>query len=102
LNYDVYKYINFQERKFMEMVRKQVYIEARQEEVLKFLARDLGISEAELIRRGLNGIIEGQVELPRDRSAWQEQKRFIEARMKKQTRKSGKKRTWRREDLYAR
>ncbi|MBV8083548.1 MAG: hypothetical protein JO247_01920 [Chloroflexi bacterium] len=34
-----------------KMVRKQVYIEARQEAVLKQRSKELGITEAELIRR---------------------------------------------------
>ena len=33
----------------MEMVRKQIYIEARQEALLKQFARDLKVSEAELL-----------------------------------------------------
>ena len=35
------------------MVRKQIYIEAEQEQLLKQRARELGVSEAELIRRGI-------------------------------------------------
>ena len=35
------------------MVRKQVYIEPRHERLLKTRAKQLGVTEAELIRRSL-------------------------------------------------
>jgi IS5 family transposase len=37
----------------MKMVRKQVYITAEQEDELKAAAKRLGVTEAELIRRGI-------------------------------------------------
>lgn len=36
------------------MVRKQVYIEPRHEQLLKRRAREWGVSEGEIIRRGLS------------------------------------------------
>jgi hypothetical protein len=39
------------------MIRKQVYIEARQEEALRRRARTLGISQAELMRRALDAVL---------------------------------------------
>ncbi len=39
------------------MVRKQVYIEPRQEQALKRLAEGLGASEAKLIREGIERVI---------------------------------------------
>ena len=41
------------------MVRKQVYIEARQDQELKRKAREVGVSEAEIIRAGLNYLFLG-------------------------------------------
>ena len=38
------------------MVRKQAYISADQEQMLKRWAKALGVSEAELIRRGIDHI----------------------------------------------
>ena len=38
----------------MKMVRKQIYIEAEQNQKLKRLAAELGLSEAEVLRRGLD------------------------------------------------
>ncbi len=39
------------------MVRKQVYIEPEQDERLKLYARTLGVTEAELIRRGIDAVV---------------------------------------------
>ena len=38
------------------MVRKQIYIEPEQDKLLKQRARELGISHAELIRRGIDQV----------------------------------------------
>ena len=40
----------------MTMIRKQVYIEAEQERKLKKLSKSLGVTEAELIRRAIDGL----------------------------------------------
>jgi hypothetical protein len=39
------------------MVRKQLYISDEHERALKARARELGVSEAELVRRMLNGLL---------------------------------------------
>ena len=39
------------------MVRKQLYISDEQERALKAKARELGVSEAELVRRMLDGLL---------------------------------------------
>jgi hypothetical protein len=39
------------------MVRKQLYISDEHERALKATARDLGVSEAELVRRMLDGLL---------------------------------------------
>lgn len=41
------------------MIRKQLYIEPRQEEALKRRAHELGVSEAELVRRALDVALAG-------------------------------------------
>ena len=41
------------------MVRKQLYISDEQERALKAKARELGVSEAELVRRMLDGLLLG-------------------------------------------
>ncbi len=46
----------------MAMVRKQIYLEKVQDEALKRLARDLSLSEAEIIRRAIDLLIESQTQ----------------------------------------
>ena len=41
----------------VSVVRKQFYISEEQERALKARARELGISEAELVRRMLDGLL---------------------------------------------
>jgi hypothetical protein len=38
----------------MKMVRKQIYLEKKQDEKVKRLARDLGVTEAEVLRRSID------------------------------------------------
>lgn len=80
------------------MVRKQVYIEPWQDAALKRRAGELGVVEAELIRRGIEHVIRGHVALPPDLKAWEEEKEFIRQRMEMNVPQTG--RTWRREELY--
>lgn len=80
------------------MVRKQVYITAEQEELLKRKAKALGVSEAELVRRGIELAGQSRVELPPDLKAWEEEKRFIQKRMRMRVPQTG--RSWTREELY--
>ncbi len=80
------------------MVRKQIYIEPRQEELLKRRAKELGLSEAELIRRGIDQISRVRVHRCFDREAWKEAKAFIEKRMQITAPQTG--RGWTREELY--
>ncbi len=81
-----------------KMVRKQVYIEAGQEASLKRRAKDLGVSESDLIRQGIDRVVVHPSTAHADTRAWEEELAFIRARAK--TSSSGEKRTWRREDLY--
>ena len=80
------------------MIRKQVYIEPRQEELLKRRARELGISEAELIRRGIDQISQVPIALAPYQRAWEEAKAFIEQRMQMNVPQTG--RSWTRDELY--
>lgn len=45
----------------MAMVRKQVYLETAQDEKVKRLARELGLTEAEIIRRAIDSLVEYRV-----------------------------------------
>ncbi len=80
------------------MVRKQVYIEPAQEELLKRRARELGVTESDLIRRGIEQIGVVSPALPLDRAAWEAELRFIRERARLQ--ELGLQRGWTREELY--
>ena len=62
-----------------KMVRKQVYIHARQDELLKRLSAESRTTEAEIIRHAidLRGLL--AVEPHRDAAAWQAERAFIES-----------------------
>lgn len=83
-----------------EMIRKQVYIEARQEQLLKTLAKELHVTEAELIRRGIDRGLDRMAGVHLDPAAWDEAERYILARKRRGAVKG--KRRWTREDLYGR
>ena len=81
------------------MVRKQIYIEPRQEEMLKRRAKELGVSEAELIRRGIEQIVHAPAApFSPSMQAWEEEKAFIRQRMRMDVPQTG--RTWTRDELY--
>lgn len=82
----------------MPMIRKQIYIEPLQRDRLKQLSRDMGISEAELIRQGIEHYLSMPFQFPRDPEAWKEAKKLMVNRLKKGS--SGGKRTWKRDDIY--
>ena len=82
------------------MVRKQVYIEPEQEKLLKRRARELGVTEAELVRRGIDQIARRGAWLPVDPEAWQEAKNLIRERMRLRVPQTG--RAWTRGELYDR
>ena len=83
-----------------EMVRKQVYIEPRQEDLLKALAKELGVTESELIRHGIDRGLAGMAEFRPDPAAWKEAERYILRRVRKGPVRG--KRRWTREELYGR
>jgi hypothetical protein len=82
------------------MVRKQVYIEPRQEALLKRLARETGTAEAEIIRQAIDRQTKALLFPRRDLRAWQQERDFIR-RLIEQGPVPGERR-WRREDLYER
>ncbi len=82
------------------MIRRQVYIEHRQDQLLKALAKELGVTEGELIRHGIDRGLAGIVGFRPDPTAWKEVERYIRGRMRKGPVKQ--KRRWTREDLYVR
>ena len=79
------------------MVRKQVYIEPRQEALLKRQARVRGVTEAELIREALDRNL-GDLATLTSSESWQRLLKSMEARRGL----AGRRRGWRRDDLYGR
>ncbi len=82
------------------MIRKQVYIEARQEEALKEAASRLGTSEADLIRRGIDLLDRELPEKALDDQAWAEELAFMKERAKLHAPRPA--RRWTRDELYDR
>jgi len=85
------------------MVRKQVYIEEEQDALLKEIARERDVSEAEVIRDCLRSLGKGSarrdVQVRPDPAAWSLADAFIRRLMERGPVPGG--RTWSREDLYA-
>ena len=79
------------------MVRKQVYIEAAQEQFLKRRAKELGVTEADLSRRAIDTLVRTPAGPPFDPEAWT----TIVELMEQQARLPiGGDRMWTRDDLY--
>jgi len=78
-------------------VRKQIYIESDQEIALKRLARQTGLSEAEIIRQAIDRHMRQLGRRRRDPQAWEQEKEFIQ-RLIQQGAVTGE-RLWQREDL---
>ena len=81
------------------MIRKQVYIEARQEAMLKRLARAQGVSEAELIRQAIDRQVSAGHVLPPETAAWEEAHRLMLA-LRLRGPIADRARTWTRDELY--
>ncbi len=83
------------------MVRKQIYIQKRQQALLKRISRARGLSEAEIIRQAIDREIAGTpVKLAAaDHTAWQELIDFVESRQAASA--HGTPYQWNREEIYA-
>ncbi|MFA7480879.1 MAG: hypothetical protein WC314_10270 [Vulcanimicrobiota bacterium] len=83
----------------MSMIRKQVYIEKRQEEALKAASARLGVSEAALIRQGIDRCLDSVVVPLIDVGAWEDELAYIRNR---HSVTPARERTWTRDELYDR
>lgn len=81
-------------------VRKQIYIEPRQEHLLKMIAQQAGVSEAEVIRSCIDLHLGGITAPKIDIAAWESEKEFIKKIKTRPVQLGG--RDWQREDLYER
>ena len=81
------------------MIRKQVYIEPRQNAILKQLARVRGVTEAEIIRGAIDREASTTFKVRQlDPTAWEEARAFILSLIAQGPVSGG--RTWKREDAY--
>lgn len=80
------------------MVRKQVYVEPRQERLLKRRARALGVTEAALIREGIDLLDSSRPVAASRERALKQLFAVIEERIALRVPQTG--RGWTREDLY--
>jgi hypothetical protein len=80
------------------MVRKQLYIEPRQDKLLKQWAEGSGRTEAEIVREALDHWLASEQRRQEAQAAWEEERAFIEARIAEGPLPGG--RTWTREELY--
>lgn len=84
-----------------DLIRKQLYITRSQEKMLKIKAKEMGLTEAEIVREAIDKAAY-RVEYPRNSvEKWQEELSFINERIANRQ-VDQKKRTWKRKDLYDR
>ncbi len=83
-----------------EMVRKQIYIEKRQESLLKKWARRRRVSEAEIIREAIDKQLgEAAQSFHPDPQAWEQALAFMKS-LHARGPLPNQGRTWKREDAY--
>ena len=81
-------------------IRKQIYIEPEQEELLKRLAHAMGMSEAQIIGEAIERYARELSRPVHSQKVWADIRVFITKRMEQGP--VSEERTWRREDLYDR
>jgi predicted transcriptional regulator len=82
------------------MKRKQIYIEPEQDRRLRVLARRRGKTESQLIREGIDQVLNASFLRTLDHEAWVEQREFIDSLIRQGPVKG--RRTWTREELHER
>ncbi len=79
-------------------IRKQIYLNIEQNELLKQASRRLGISEAEVIRQAIIGQTGKITNGKKNLGAWKKERQFLQALLEQGSVTGG--RTWKRGDLY--
>lgn len=84
-----------------QMIRKQIYIQKRQDSLLKRLSRARGLSEAEIIRQAIEHELASAPlqQVTADRNAWQELTAFLDARHTTVTGSHAYR--WNRDEIYS-
>jgi hypothetical protein len=81
-------------------IRKQIYLDAQQNDILKQTSRRLGVSEAEIIRQAILNQTGRTMVGKKNNTAWKKERQFIQSLLELGSVTGG--RTWTREDLYER
>jgi hypothetical protein len=81
-------------------IRKQIYLDAQQNDILKQTSRRLGVSEAEIIRQAILNQTGRMMVGKKSNPAWKKERQFIQTLLEQGSITGG--RTWKREDLYER
>jgi Ribbon-helix-helix protein, copG family len=87
----------------MSKIRKQIYLEPHQKEVLQSVAKSAGVSESEIIRQAIDQHIGLVNRSRRDLATWETEKVFIETlRLEtcQQCSPLSSRRDWTRDELY--
>jgi len=82
------------------MVRKQIYIEPEQDALLKERARELGLTESEIIRQAIEQALSESHKRARAIAAWEDAIAVMKERAKLPIAGTGGPRGWTREELY--
>ena len=84
------------------MIRKQVYLEPRQDLQIKQLAKERGTTEADIIRKAVDLLLAEVRRQHRAQAAWEEAQALMEARAAQAVQNvQTEERTWTRDELYA-
>lgn len=82
------------------MVRKQVYITAKQDAELKHRAALLDVTESELIRRGIEAMTKEELSEEERKRLWEQELEFMQRRAEIPVPPGTKPWKWNREEIY--
>ena len=83
------------------MIRKQVYLEPRQDLQIKQLAQERGTTEADIIRKAVDLLLSEAQRQRRAQTAWEEARVLMEARAQYAVEPAeAEERFWARDELY--
>jgi exonuclease III len=81
-------------------IRKQIYLDAQQNEMLKQASKKLGVSEAEIIRQAIDAQTSQSTLRRKNLTAWKQERQFLQSLLEEGSIAGG--RTWKREELHER
>jgi hypothetical protein len=81
-------------------IRKQIYLDMQQNEMLKQTSKRLGVSEAEIIRQAIFAQTGRLFSGRKNPAAWKQERQFLEVLLEQGSVAGG--RTWKREELHER